>query len=177
MVIAKGPRALLLNGTVGVGKSTLAAAIAGVLSNRGVPNAYIDMDELRRSWPAPPDDRFNSSLALDNLSSVSTNFVRAGVQRLVVAGVVETARDRSGYASALGMPLVMCRLRVTRDVLAARLLARHTDEAELRWHLDRAPELDLVLDAACLDDHSIDVSTSTIANAAEEVLGLVGWIS
>jgi len=174
-VIAEGPRALLLNGTVGVGKSTIAAAVAGLLSGRGVPNAYLDMDELRRMWPAPDDDPFNSALSITNLSSLATNFLRAGVQRLVVAGVVETEGELAGYSSAVGVPVVVGRLRVEADVLAARLEARHSDAAERGWHLRRAPELDRILDLAHLDDHSIDVSTSTVLEAAGEVLDLVGW--
>lgn len=175
-MIADVPRALLLNGTVGVGKSTLAEAIAGLLGDRGIPDAHLDMDELRRKWPAPADDPFNSALAMVNLSSLSTNFVRKGVERLVLAGVIETQSGLEGYSSAVGMPLVTGRLRVDAVVLADRLLARHSEEAELRWHLARAPELDQILDAASLDDYSVDVSASTVSNAAKEVLGLVGWM-
>ena len=69
-----------------------------------------------------------------------------------------------------------CRLTVNDDVLAERLLSRHSDANELRWHLDRAPELDQILDAAALDDYSVDVSTSTVSNVAQEVLRLVGWV-
>jgi adenylylsulfate kinase len=138
-VVADGPRALLLNGTVGVGKSTLAEAIAALLSTRGIPNAYLDMDDVRRKWPAPSDDPFNTALAMQNLSALSTNFVRAGVERLVVAGVMETETDLEGYSSAVGMPLVTCRLKAEANVLRRRLLARHFDDEELRWHLARAP--------------------------------------
>ena len=105
-MIPDGPRALLLNGTVGVGKSTVAETIAGLLSSRDVPNAYLDMDGLRHKWPAPADDPFNSALATTNLSSLAANFVRAGIERLVLAGVIETESELAAYSSAVGMPLV-----------------------------------------------------------------------
>jgi chloramphenicol 3-O-phosphotransferase len=174
--ISAGPRALLLNGTVGVGKSSLAEAIAALLSTRRIPNAYLDMDEVRRKWPAPADDPFNSALAMQNLASLSSNFVRAGVERLVLAGVMETGAELEGYSSAVGMPLVTCRLTVEADVLRNRLRARHFDDAELRWHLARAPELAQILDAASLEDFCVDVTATPVSEAATEVAGLIGWI-
>lgn len=58
--------------------------------------------------------------------------------------------------------------------------ARHSDDQELRWHLRRVLELDQILDAASLDDHAVDVSVTTVSDAAAmevamEVAGLVGW--
>lgn len=174
-LISAGPRALLLNGTVGVGKSSLAEAIAALLSLQGIPNAYLDIDAVRRKWPAPTDDPFNSALAMQNLSSLSTNFIRTGVERLVIAGVVETQSDLAGYAAAVGVPLVTCRLKAEANVLRERLRARHFDDEELRWHLARAPELDQILDAASLGEFCVDVSGVTVSEAATEVAGLIGW--
>ena len=36
-----------------------AEMVGGVLTEAGVPNAVIDLDWLRRSWPSPSGDRFN----------------------------------------------------------------------------------------------------------------------
>ena len=41
-------RALLLTGTVGVGKTSVAAAVGDLLRERQVANAVVDLDELRR---------------------------------------------------------------------------------------------------------------------------------
>lgn len=88
------PRALLINGTVGVGKTTVAAAVCDLLVQRQVPNALIDVDGLRKAWPSPPQDPFNMGLALRNLASVAANYVEAGVTHLILAGVYRDA-DRS----------------------------------------------------------------------------------
>lgn len=173
---ADGPCALLLNGTVGVGKSTLAEAIGRLLDAHGIANARLDIDDVRRKWPAPTGDPFNTALAMQNLAALSANFVRAGINRLIVAGVVETVSDRDSYSTAVGMPLVTCRLSVGADQLRERLLVRHADEEELRWHLARAPELDRILGQARLDDYSVDISQTTVAEGALQVAELIGWI-
>ena len=173
---ADGPCALLLNGTVGAGKSTLAEALGRLLDTHGIANARLDIDDVRRKWPAPSGDPFNTALAIQNLTALSTNFVRAGIDRLILAGVMETASERDSYSTAVGMPLVTCRLHVGADQLRKRLSLRHTDEEELRWHLARAPELDRILDQARLDDYSVDTSETTVAEGALQVAELVGWL-
>jgi len=45
-----------------------------------------------------------------------------------------------------------------------------------RWHLARAPELDQILDAASLEDYRVDVSGTTVSEAAVEVAELVRWM-
>ena len=90
------PRALLLTGTVGVGKTTVAAAIGDLLRERQVANAVVDLDELRRAWPAPAGDRFTTSVMLGNLSAVAANYLGHGFSTLVLAGVLETVEDRPG---------------------------------------------------------------------------------
>lgn len=170
------PCAVLLNGTVGVGKTAVAEAVGAVLAQMQVPNAVIDVDWLRNAWPVPPDDRFTMGLALRNLSAVTRNYVEAGAARLVLAGVVETWSDRDAYEEALGIPLALCRLRADPPVIRERLSRRHGGDREaLEWHLNRAPELDAVLDAQGVDDFSIDVSTATVADAALEIVRALGW--
>jgi adenylylsulfate kinase len=102
--------ALLITGTVGAGKTSVAEMVGDLLSEAGVPNAVIDLDWLRRSWPSPAGDRFNLAMELRNLRPVARNYLDAGVVRIVLAGVVETRVDRDRYQDALGDPLSVCRL-------------------------------------------------------------------
>lgn len=60
-----------------------------------IPYAAIDLDWLRNTWPAPPDDPFNTALELENLAAVAANFRRAGVRFLVLAGVLDALLDRA----------------------------------------------------------------------------------
>ena len=163
--------ALLLTGTVGAGKTSVADAIGDLLTEAGVPNAVIDLDWLRRSWPCPPDDPFNLAMTLRNLRPVARNFLDAGAVRLVLAGVVESHEERRLYREAIGIDLVVCRLLVDLPTVRQRLMKRHgTDAAGLRWHLDRSGELDSILDRARVEDVTVDAATGSITEVAAAVL-------
>ncbi|WP_079166422.1 AAA family ATPase [Streptomyces oceani] len=126
----RGARSLLINGTVGVGKTTAAEAVGGLLAKDGVPHAVLDLDWLRQSWPAPPGDRFNFTMLLRNVRSVAGNYLDAGATRLVLAGVIEHQYERKQLADAVGADLTVCWLRAEPSVLRQRLARRHDDEPE-----------------------------------------------
>ena len=170
------PSALLLNGTVGVGKTTVADAMGDLLQGAGVPGAVVDLDWLRRCWPSPDSDPFQLELTLTNLSAVARNFRDAGAVRLVLAGVVETQGDRAAHAAAVGLPLRLCRLRVALPLVRERLTARHHgDPGGLAWHLRRSGELDRLLDIADVDDFTVDATHLSAAATAAAVLRAAGW--
>lgn len=168
--------ALLLTGTVGVGKSTTAEGVGEALQVVGVPHAVIDLDAIRCSWPTPADDPFGFDLELRNLAPLVTNFLMAGAQRLVLAGVCESQRDRERYQTTLGTPLVVCRLRAPLPTLRIRLTQRHAiDPAGLAWHLDRVGKLEAILDAADVADVEVEVGLQSPREVAAHVLRAVGW--
>ena len=141
-------RALWFNGTVGVGKTTVAAAVANQLAVAGDPVAFVDIDALGELSPSPPDDPFNTRLVAKNLEAVTRNFATAGARTLVVAGVIETQEHLELYESAVGAPITLSHLVVPLPEIELRLRRRHGehDPGGLRWHSERAPVL-----AACLD--------------------------
>ncbi|MEV6635421.1 hypothetical protein AB0M54_32185 [Actinoplanes sp. NPDC051470] len=168
--------ALLINGTVGSGKTSTADALGDLLAGDEVPHAVIDMDWLRRAWPSPPGDPFRSDLALRNLAAVAANFREAGARRLVVAGVIEERDERDDYQAALGLPLRVCRLRVDLATVRDRLIRRHTgDDAGLRWHLDRSGELDAILERAGTEDFVVDAGDRPVAGVAAAIRKAAGW--
>lgn len=170
------PSALLITGTVGAGKTSVAEALGDWLNEAEISNAVIDLDWLRRSWPSPPGDQFNLAMTLRNLRSVAGNYLDSGTERLVLAGVVETAAQRELFREALEVPMVVCRLLVDLPVLHARLVRRHENaEPALRWHLDRAGELDAILDAARVEDFCVNVGEASPPEVADEVLRVAGW--
>ena len=164
-------RALLLTGTVGVGKTTTADAVGERLREQGVPHAVVDLDELCRCWPAPPADPFHTALELANLAAVAGTYRAAGAQRLVLAGVAESRDDRDRYERALGVPLDVVRLVGSAAVVEPRLRVRHVADPEgLAWHLRRRGELDAVLDAADVADAVVAVDGLTPREVADVVL-------
>jgi adenylylsulfate kinase len=170
------PGALLLTGTVGAGKTTTALHVGELLAERGVPHAVVDLDELRRSWPAPPGDPFQQGLELENLRAVAGIYRRRGAVRLVLAGVLEDRAARAAYADAVGAPLTVCRLRLAVPAVRDRLDARHAGyPAVLAWHRHRAGELHGILEDARVEDAVVDVEGLAPAAVAAAVLRAAGW--
>ncbi|MGK4583514.1 hypothetical protein [Kitasatospora sp. HPMI-4] len=169
-------RALLITGTVGVGKTSVADAAGALLADAGIPNAVLDLDRLCQSWPSPEGDPFNNGVLLRNLRSVASNYLDAGVERLVLAGVAESQADCERYQDAVGVDLSVCRLKVSLPVVRHRLARRHDNDPDgLRWHLGRSGKLDQILDHAQVEDFSIDATDDSIPAIAEAVLRAAGW--
>ena len=169
-------RVLFINGTVGAGKSTVADAVGDVLAERGVPHAVIDLDELRRAWPSPAGDRFNTAIELANLRSVAANYRRAGARMLVLAGVIEHPDALVDYREALdGVTPVVVRLTVDPREGERRLHARHgAGDDGLDWHLERHGELAGIIDAAGIPGPVIETTGRDVLAIALDVLQAAG---
>jgi len=65
---------------------------------------------------------------------------------------------------------------VNLPLVLARLARRHEGEgAALQWHLDRSGELDAILEAAGIEDFTVDAGDLSIALAAAKVIRAAGW--
>lgn len=165
---------VLLNGTVGAGKTTTAHAVSAALSAAGTRHAVIDVDQVRLLWPPPDRDPFQHEVAVANLASLARNYERAGAERLVLAGVLEDAQQLADYRRVLGAGMRHVLLTVQPEVAARRLRARHADDAEGRaWHLRRTGELAAVLRGLQRLDAVIDTSELTPPEVAAQVLAVL----
>lgn len=166
--------AIFVNGTVGVGKSTLADALS---ATETVAHAVIDLDAIRRFNPAPRADRINHELELQNLRSIAHNYRDAGARRFIVAGVLEDASEIPRYIDALASEgLFICRLVARPEVVESRLRARHAaDPGGLAWHLRRVGELAQILDERALDHMVLDSSDTPATDLALAVRRAVNW--
>ncbi len=172
---ALATRAVVLNGTVGVGKTTVAEAVADELRAREVRHAWVDVDTLCQVWPAPDGDRFGVQVAARNLAAVARTYVDAGYRTLVLARVVEEAEEREEYEAALdGADVRIVRVTAPAEVRTARLETRHPPGDSRDWHLARAVELEALLAAAALDD-AVVTNDRSPADAARDVLAALGW--
>lgn len=172
----RGARALLINGTVGVGKTTVAEAVGGLLADARVPHAVLDLDWLSNSWPVPPGDRFDFGVLLRNLRSIAGHYLDAGATRLVLAGVIEDEDGRKQLTEALGVDLTVCRLRAELPIVHQRLVRRHDGESgALRRHLNRSGELDGILSRGAADDFTVDTGTGSVTDIALSVIRAAGW--
>jgi chloramphenicol 3-O-phosphotransferase len=170
--------AVFINGTVGAGKTTTAAALSSLLSDQQEPHALVDLDQVRLLFPPPAGDPFQHEVELVNLRDMATNYRSSGAAKLIVAGVLETASEIPRYVGALGVEsLLICRLLVDPGTAQARLHHRHVDDLEaLTWHLHRTVELSEVLDRALVDDIEVDTTRRTPKEVATEIGRHAGWL-
>jgi riboflavin synthase len=168
---------VFLNGTVGTGKTTTADILSKHVSRSGVRNAIIDLDDIRRSWPAPLDDPFNHELELRNLAALVDNYRDVGAERIILAGVVEARSELPRYRVAVqSTGMFVARLVTDSEVLKARLHRRHAGDADaLQWYLERAGRLARILETADCDDGVFDTTGRTAAEVAASITASVGW--
>ncbi len=171
-------RSVWLNGTVGVGKTTVGEVLAQHLADEGDTVAFINTDDLGRFWPSPDQDRFNTALVERNLASLASNYVDGGARTIVIAGVIQTNGQLDRYSAAMGTTPHLVRIVAPVDVIEQRLRTRHglSDQSGLRWHLERAPELNNILDRSDLSMKTVDNSETPLV-AAKAVVAAIAWPS
>lgn len=140
-----------LSGTVGVGKTTVAAALRRTLLSRGREAMELDVDELAHRTPAPADDPFNERAVLAHLRAMREHWREAEIEVLILPRVLEYPSQRDDYAEALGTPVRVVRLDAPAATRRDRLLARHAAGPERDWHLARTDPLAALLEAVDVD--------------------------
>ena len=164
------PRALLLCGTVGSGKTTVMLALGEQLKARGDPYALVDLDWLCWVSPAPGSGLSVQDVLVANLRAVWPAYAEAGVTYVVLARHVRAAADVEEIRAAVGGELVVIVLDAPRGVLETRIRARDTD-SDLDEHLAElaAESAPLALGTAVANDGG------TPRETAREVLAAAGW--
>lgn len=161
---------LIVTGPVGVGKSKVSEAAADYLCLKQIPNAVIDVDCFRHAYPAPPGDRFNTSLVYNNLSAIWPNYAKLGITHVIIPNVIESCEEIENYKSAIpNADITVIRLDASIDILHKRLENRETGEM-LKWHKDRAVELKKQFDERNLEHSVINIDNKSVETAAAEVI-------
>jgi len=173
-------RVLVVNGTIGAGKTSVAEAAFDALSDRGARSAMIDGDFLCQAKPASVEDPFNQELLFANLAAVAPVYRAAGFGYVVVARVVEDAADRDRYARAFraaGQPgeVVIARVTAPEAERKDRIVRRDLDPAWQRWGHARTVELEAALTSLHLDDVVVTNAGRSPLETAKELLAAIGW--
>lgn len=116
---------LLITGTIGVGKSSVADEVFEILKEQLLPVALINLDEFGYAYPHPNDDPLNFRLRLKNLASVWINYKEAGVSGLIIPFVIKDQAQLDHFHQAIpGAQLFVVRLDAPLAVLEERIRNR-----------------------------------------------------
>ncbi len=173
-----GLSCVLLTGTSGAGKSSVAGQMTVLLAAAGVSHAVMDLDGLGFFWPAPAGDPYNHRMKAANLRSLTANYISAGIRRFVLTGMVPDIEAVRHYTRALdGARLPVIRLTADLTRMADRLSAMHADDEDrLRYEIYRAKELGCIFDDHLVADAVIDTSALFSVDVAHKVLDFLEWI-
>lgn len=169
---------LLLTGPVGVGKSTVLYEMSSLLAAADIRHASVDFDALTECHPLPADDdRWGTRIGMSNLAAIWRNYAAAGIDRLLIARVIEDRAELAGYARAVpGAEITIVRLRASRPTLRQRI-RRRGQPAGLQWHLDRAVELAEKMELQPVEDFVVDTDGRGPTDVAGEILLSAKWLS
>ena len=166
-------KVLILTGSMGAGKTTVLGEASDLLTARGVVHAVVDLDALSA---AGLSDTACTQLTYENLSTVWSNFARAGVTRLLLAEAIETAEELSRIRAAIpDSNVVVCRLTAPVGRMQRRLRSREPGMLQQTF-LARVRELDEVLTQARLEDFCVSNDDRLVTDVAVEVLQRAGWV-
>lgn len=167
---------LIVTGPVGVGKTTVAEEMGYQLAAAEVPHATVDFDTLTACYPRPADDdAWGTKLGLRNLAALWKNYQHAGARRLLIARVIESRSELDGFRNAVpGAHIVVVRLRARPETLQARV--RQRSQGDMKWHLDRAVELAVQMDARPVEDFLVETEDREPSTIAREILERAGWL-
>jgi broad-specificity NMP kinase len=165
---------LLLTGTIGAGKTTVAIEAGRQLENIGLPCAVIDWDWL--GW-VHVGDQFHAydQLALQNLFAIWPNLHTVGVEYLILArGLMHRQPIDDLLSHWQRTPLTIVRLYASSRTLQERLSHRDVGET-LQEHLGEVEAMTAALDHLKLEHATVNNDGRSIEDVAGQVLTVTAW--
>ena len=166
---------LFLSGPPGAGKTAVAKEISELLWQLREPHAVIDLDELCRCVLPTPAPNFNRALAAANLSVVWANYAAAGVRRLVLARMLQSAEDLAQFVGAVpNAHVTLCVLQAPASTVQQRITAREPGSARA-FLLSASAQIAAQMENLELPAIPIDNDQRPLTAVAREVLERAGW--
>ena len=176
MEIAHHPRAVLVIGTIGAGKTVVAIEMGEILEESGIRSAILDLDWLGWVHRGPGQHVAVDDLIASNLGAIVPNFGAVGIHHYVLARSIRSVEQVAGLKDAFdGASLVVARLTASKETISNRL--RNRDEGEvLKEHLVQAEHFAAEQAQADLADFDISNESGSVREVATEILLRLGWI-
>lgn len=176
MVEGEAVRAVLITGTIGSGKTALAAEMGEALAAKGVAAAIIDLDWLGWFQPASDSETTIDSLIVKNLQAVWPNYRSAGAGHFVLTRAIQDAAVVGELRRALPeADMTVVRVTASPDTIAKRLRGRDTGSV-LAEHLVETTRMERILDEIQVEDFCIANEGRSIRETARDLLRRLEWI-
>ena len=167
--------AVLLTGTIGAGKSSVAARTSEILHAAGLRHGLVEFDGLAEIYPpADDDDPFNMRLAFHNLRLLLPTFISAGARHLIVSATIESRAQLDEARIALRPYDVTVALITAPPNVVAERIRRREHGALLDDFLARTDALATTIAGAGVADLEVH-NDGSVTDAAEELLARLGW--
>jgi len=167
------PRAVLVTGVYGSGKTSVAEEIADLVETRGLPYALLDLDYLVWFEAGDADERAAERMMLANLSALVGNYLAAGVRFFILAAAIRDRLELDRIKAELPMPLKVVRLTVSLPEIEERLRS----SAATARHRDDLPEAAAWLSASTgvgIEDLTVP-NDRPIRQVATPIVEWLGW--
>ncbi|HWF86199.1 MAG TPA: hypothetical protein VG222_15175, partial [Vicinamibacterales bacterium] len=108
--------------------------------------------------------------------SVWANYAAVGVHHLLLADAVETRERLDRIRGAIpGAEIIVCRLTANLETMKRRIRMREPGMLQEQF-LERASELNRVLDEARLEDFTMTNEDGAVTEVAHGMLERAGWL-
>ena len=164
------PHLIFISGPVGVGKTSVAQELSGLLVTRSIAHTFVDLDALTYTYPRPSYDPFGQDLALKNLQAVWANAQDYAPRFLLIARVIETEAGAFKIAETVKAGrCTIVQLSARDETLLERVRQREIG-AGRAWHEARALKLSRSLSETDFADHVLNTDERSPVDIAKELL-------